>query len=127
MTLDITPAGIPLLQIIDANTVSCHTKGKGTIPENAWTHLAIVVDRANRKVNYYLNGVLDTTQGVPAEFKGSLSIEGNDLTIGSTWQSFIGLLDEVKIYKRALPAAEVKASYAKEKGNRTSAEYKLVE
>jgi hypothetical protein len=86
-----------------------------------------VVDRANRKTRYYFNGRLDSAQDIPATFTGPLDVEGGDLSIGSGWHPFIGLLDEVKIYKRALTQAEISASYAREKGNRASAEYEILE
>jgi hypothetical protein len=50
-----------------------------------------------------------------------------DLTIGSTWQPFIGLLDEVRIFKRTLDEAEIKAAYEREKGRRDSVEYRVIE
>jgi len=99
----------------------------GTIPENAWTHLVVVVDRANAKTRYYFNGKLDSAQDIPTEFTGAMDVKGGDLTIGSSWHPFIGLLDEVKIYKRTLSLSEIKASYDKERGRHTSIEYELVE
>jgi hypothetical protein len=36
-------------------------------------------------------------------------------------------LDEVRIYTRVLTEDEIKASYEKEKGNRSNAAYQLVE
>jgi len=56
-----------------------------------------------------------------------LDVAGGELSIGSSWQSFVGLLDDVKIYQRVLTESEVKASYEKEKSNRTDAAYQLVE
>ena len=56
-----------------------------------------------------------------------LDVDGADLLIGSNWHPFIGLLDEVKIYRRVLTAKEIEASYEKEKRKRASAEYELVE
>jgi hypothetical protein len=48
-----------------------------------------------------------------------------DLTIGSTWQPFIGLLDEVRIFRRTLDEAEIKFAYEREKDRRVSAEYRV--
>ncbi|MBT3375405.1 MAG: hypothetical protein HN742_14435 [Lentisphaerae bacterium] len=125
--LDITAAGQPYLEMADQNKVSGTTKPKGTIRENVWTHLVVVVDRANGKTSYYINGKLDSALTIPAAFKGPLDVGGRDLTLGSTWHPFIGLIDEVRIYKRAITADEVEASYNKEKGNRTSTEYELLD
>ena len=123
--LNITPEGCPFLEMVDANRAGCTNRPSGTIPENAWTHLAVVVDRTNAKTRYYFNGSLDSTQNIPARFTGPLDVEGGELSIGSTWQSFIGLLDEVKIYKRALDENEIKASYEKEKDKHTNPAYQL--
>jgi len=125
--MDIGPDGQPWLEMVDANKVNCSAKPKGTVPENAWTHLAVVVDRTNGKMHYYMNGTLDSTHAIPEAFIGSLDVADGDLSIGSTWQPFIGLLDDVRIYKRAVPAAEIAGRYEQEKNNRTGSGYKLVD
>ena len=125
--LNITTDGKPFLEMVDANKAGCANRPTGTIPENAWTHLVVVVDRANAKTKYYFNGNLDSVQDIPPAFTGALDVEGGELSIGSSWQPFVGLLDEVKIYKRVLTEGEIKASYEKEKGNRTNTAYQLVE
>jgi len=125
--LNLTTDGKPRMEMVDTNKASCGSRSTGKVPENAWTHLVVVVDRGNGKSKYYLNGKLDSAQDIPPAFKGSLDVEGGDLSIGSTWQPFIGLLDEVRIYKRVLTEGEMKASYEKEKNNRTNATYELAE
>ncbi len=125
--LNVTTDGKPFLEMVDANKAGCGNRPTGTIPENAWTHLAVVVDRASAKTKYYFNGKLDNVQDIPLAFTGALDVEGGDLSIGSSWQPFVGLLDEVKIYNRVLTEREIEASYEKEKGNRTDAAYQLVE
>lgn len=125
--LNITTGGKPFLEMTDVNKASCANRPTGTIPANAWTHLVVVADRVHGKTRYYYNGKLDSAQDIPAKFTGALDVDGGDLSIGSRWQPFIGLLDEVKIYKRALTESEIKASFEKEKGSRTSTAYKVVE
>ena len=125
--LNLTTDGKPFLEMVDSNGAGCANRPAGTIPENAWTHLVVVVDRTNAKNRYYINGKLDSIQNIPPTFRGSLDVEGGDLSLGSSWQPFVGLLDEVKIYKRVLSESEINASYEKEKGNRSSAAYHLVE
>jgi len=125
--LNLTTDGKPFLEMVDANKAGCTNRPTGAIPENAWTHLVVVVDRANAKTKYYFNGNLDSAQDIPPAFKGALDVKGGDLSIGSPWQPFLGLLDEVKIYNRVLTEGEIKASYEKEKGKRTNAAYQLVE
>ncbi len=125
--LNITVAGKPYLEMVDANGARCANLPAGSIPENAWTHLVVVLDRASRKTRYYFNGTQDSAQDIPAAFTGALDVAGGDLTIGSNWQPFVGLLDEVRIYQRALSPAEITASYEKEKDARASAAYERVE
>lgn len=125
--LNLTSEGKPYLEMVDANKAWCANRPSGTIPEGSWTHLAVVVDRTHAKTRYYVNGALDSAQDIPAKFAGSLDVEGGDLSIGSSWQPFVGLLDEVRIFRRALSAEEIKATYDLEKGRYTSAAYEVVE
>jgi hypothetical protein len=126
LTMDISEQGLVKLEMIDTNRQSGSTQAKGKIRENAWTHLAVVVNRKRGDICYYINGVLDSMHAIPEKF-GDISVKGKELTIGSTWQPFIGLLDEVKIYRRPLSAQEIETEYAKGKGTRTSAKFQLVE
>jgi len=124
--MDITPAGRISLEMADSNRVSRTSRTQAGIPEHAWSHVAVVADRTNSRVRFYLDGQLDSSHELPANFTGSLDTPA-DLTIGSSWQPFIGLLDEVRIFKRALGEAEIKAAYEREKGRRASVEYRIVE
>src|SRR6185436_11791270 len=71
---------------------------------NAWTHLAATYDGATLKL--YTNGVLVGSKAQTGAMKistGALRIGGN-----SVWgEYFSGLIDEVRIYNRALSLAEV--------------------
>jgi len=124
--LNITNEGRPFLEMVDENKVGCANRPTGTVPANVWTHLTVVVDRANAKTKYYFNGRLDSQQDIPATFSGVLDVKGGELSIGSTWQPFLGLLDEVKIYKRPLTEEEIASSYENEKSHRTNTSYELV-
>jgi outer membrane protein assembly factor BamB len=96
---------------------------KTALPTDAWTHLAFVVDRPARMVSWYVNGTLDSLTEIPPTLTGSLSIEGIDLRIPSSYKPFAGLFDELTIYKRTLIAAGIKAAYDRESGRRTSVAY----
>jgi hypothetical protein len=124
--MDITPAGRISLEMADSHRVSRVSRTQAGIAENAWSHVAVVVDRANGRVRFYLNGQLDSTHELPANFAGALDVPA-DLTIGSTWQPFVGLLDEVRIFKRTLDEPEIKAAYEREKGRRANVEYRVIE
>jgi len=125
--LNVTAAGKPFIEMRDPGKVMCANRPTGAIPEKAWTHLVVVVDRTHGKTAYYYNGVLDSTQDIPAAFKGTLDVDGGDLTLGSNWQPFIGLLDDVRLYRRALRPEEIRDLCEKDKARYTSAEFEVVE
>ncbi len=77
-----------------------------TIPYGQWTHLVVVFD--GTQVKFYANGNLVRTQSMTA----SITARGKAINIGADLrplQFHRGLLDEVRIYNRALTAAEVLA------------------
>jgi len=71
---------------------------------NAWTHLAVTYDGA--MLNLYVNGVLVTNTPVTSMITTSTNplFIGGDQTMG---QYFHGRIDEVRVYNRALSAAEI--------------------
>ena len=88
------------------------------IPLNTWTHVAVVYDSAGAQ-NMYINGVLeesanfiDGLANTPCDF-----YIGTDVGTGSSTvcgavisdRNFIGHIDEVHIYDRALSANEIQA------------------
>ena len=80
--------------------------GKGPLPAATWSHLATTYDGANQRL--YVNGVLIATQaltGKIATAPGALRIGGD-----SIWgEHFRGLIDEVRVYNRALTVDEIKS------------------
>ena len=76
------------------------------IPLNVWTHVAGVYSTAGGTMTNYVNAAADpsTAAGAPAPAAGS-----NPLQIGKDYASnaFNGNIDEVRIYNRALSAAEI--------------------
>ncbi len=74
-----------------------------SIPTNAWTHLAATYD--GLRIRLFVNGVeVDTVLAVSTitASSGALRIGGNSRT-----EYFKGLIDDVRIYNRALSAAEI--------------------
>ena len=83
--------------------------GTAALPLNAWTHLATTYDGA--VVRLYVNGVLagsTSVTGAMAASTGVLRVGGN--SIWGEW--FAGLIDEVRVYNRALSAGEVQQDMA---------------
>src|SRR5262249_17320674 len=88
---------------VDADTP---VTGTAAVPLNAWTHLAVTFDGAALRL--YVNGTLVSTtalSGAMMTSTGALRIGGN-----SVWgEYFKGLIDEVRIYNRALGPSEIQA------------------
>jgi hypothetical protein len=80
--------------------------GTSQLPLNAWSHLAVTYDNATLRL--FVNGVEVGTRAVAGPLltsTGVLRIGGN-----SKWgEYFAGRIDEVRIYNRALTAAEIQA------------------
>ncbi len=71
---------------------------------NVWTHLAVTFDGSTERL--YVNGTLVTSVAK----SGSMATSSNPLRIGgnTVWgEYFAGLIDEVRVYNRALSAAEI--------------------
>ncbi len=88
-----------------SNTVS---SSAGVIELNKWQHVAVVYDESSGMVTFYLDGKEAGTTNystAPADSSNSLlviGIRGYDLN-----RAFDGLLDNVRLYNRALNADEV--------------------
>jgi PKD repeat protein len=81
-------------------------QGKSTLPVNVWTHLATTYDGATQK--FYMNGVLVSSRaqtGAIQASTGALRIGGD-----SIWgEYFKGMIDDVRIYNRAMSNSEIQA------------------
>jgi beta-lactam-binding protein with PASTA domain len=98
------PAGYVRLNPV-ASTTDSGVRGAAQIPLNTWTHLATTYDGTNQR--FYVNGVLVKTVANPGaitQSNGALRIGGNN---SSFYEFFTGLIDEVRVYNRALSASEI--------------------
>ena len=81
-------------------------RGTSQVPVNAWTHVAATFDGSNLRM--YINGNLQATAAATAPIAttaDALRIGGNNI-----WgEYFQGLIDEVRVYNRALSASEISA------------------
>ena len=83
--------------------------GGSLLPANTWTHLASTYDGANQIL--YVNGV----QVASRAQSGAIKVSAGPLRIGgdSVWGDYFqGLIDEVRVYNRALSASEIQADMA---------------
>ena len=80
--------------------------GTAPVALNAWTHLAVTYDGAT--IALYVNGALAGSRSM----SGPIATSAAPLRIGgnAVWgEYFSGLIDEVRIYNRALSPAEIQA------------------
>jgi hypothetical protein len=73
------------------------------LPRNKWSHMTIVSNAGN--VTFYLNGVADGTASAAIGFT-FINMCDDGLS-----EQFNGVLDDVRIYSRALPATEILQLY----------------
>ncbi len=80
--------------------------GKSSLPVNVWSHLATTYDGVTQK--FYLNGTLIASRaqsGAIETSTGALRIGGD-----SIWgEYFKGMIDDVRIYNRALSNSEIQS------------------
>jgi glucose/arabinose dehydrogenase len=78
---------------------------------NVWQHVVLVRDSSTHQVTGYSNGAVSATSGYSTE-PGTSSYNLNIGRNPDSSQQFKGLIDEVRVYDRALTAAEVQELYA---------------
>lgn len=101
--LELTGGNIPNFFVGTASGFLSQQMG-GALPYGQWNHLAIVFNGS--QVQFYLNGTLVSTNPLAA----SLTARTQPINIGADKtpaQFHKGLLDEVRIYNRALTAPEI--------------------
>ena len=100
-------------------------KSRGRIARGRWTHLAVICD--GKQLAIYINGLLDSTAKGPPRIRAG----GFPIYIGAwrarersgpEWGTFFkGTIDELKLYTRALSAAEILRDYVAVAGSGTVA------
>ena len=87
--------------------VSCPSS---PLPTNTWTHLTLTYNGS--ALTLYQNGVAVATSNV----SGTLSSDTETLQIGGSQfgEYFKGLIDEVRVYSRALSDSEIQTIYQQE-------------
>jgi hypothetical protein len=93
-------------------TVSAGGSSAARLKTNEWAHVALVCDRKTGQVETYINGFSQGVTALSPNFAGDFSL-GGELTLGSGWHNYWGLMDEVKVYRRALARTELRAEFAR--------------
>jgi hypothetical protein len=97
------------LQAYWANTTSpgYHSSGANTVPLNSWSHVVVVWDGQN--VELYVNSLLKTRV-----VTGGIGPSATTLNVGAETaaRQFLGSIDDLRIYDRALTSSEIAGLYA---------------
>jgi hypothetical protein len=99
------PAGL-----IRTNSVDRSVTASSAIPSSTWTHLALTYDGAT--VRLFVNGV----QVSSTSASGPIAVSTGVLRLGAAPNGsdfFRGLIDDVRIYNRALTATQIQADMAR--------------
>ena len=91
-------------------TVSSGCSSLLTVKEGQWAHLALVCDRDAARIWPYVNGYCTRPSEMQAGFDGDFVI-GDTLTVGSGWHNYAGVMDEVRLYRRALSKSDVRSEF----------------
>ncbi len=94
----------------DGEVVSMGASSALSIAEGEWAHVGLTCDREAREVSIYVNGYSVGAAAMPEEFDGDFSAYG-ELTLGSGWHNYWGLMDEALVYRRALSGQEVREAF----------------
>jgi hypothetical protein len=107
-TLMVTNVGTFRFQIRDAT--GTYRANSPPLTVGVWTHVVGTYNATTKSVKIYVNGVLQSS----AEAQGAILSTAYPLNIGKAAQygpAFNGIIDEVRIYNRALSAAEIQTNF----------------
>ena len=84
----------------------------GIGPDNTWQHVVGVFSRPLNRLKFYINGV-EAASGAPPDTvvqnNHEVSVGSRQLSSGAYDLNFIGSIDDVRVYNRAITPREVKA------------------
>ena len=116
--LDYRLVGVIKIRLNDGSAVADNEPAnsmdiRSELVDGNWRYITVVVHRSTKKVDFYLDGVF--LSSIDFTITGSIDTT-NKATIASETSLnpdafFKGLIDEVRIYNRALSAMEIKALY----------------
>jgi hypothetical protein len=111
--LAVTPSPSQINYRFNNSSGSLNALGGTTLNNNQWYHLAVSVNGTS--ITIYLNGISDGSGVGYASFLQTPTAGSFGTFPGQAVQNFPGLIDDVRIYNRALSASEIQALYNAEK------------
>lgn len=90
----------------DGKTISTGASSAIRLALDQWAHIALVVDRQAGWISCYVNGYCSGPSSIRQGFDGNYVL-GGALTLGSSWHNYWGVMDEVRIYRRALGLEDI--------------------
>jgi hypothetical protein len=96
---------------LGGTTYSVDTVAGGSVPINTWTHIAGSWDGSNMRV--YVNGaVVGTFARTAAVLTGTVPMSiGADYNNSTATEFFDGMMEDVRLYNRALSSNEIQTQY----------------
>ena len=120
--LDVSPGFHPEMNVYSGScnghaASKAEARADAVLSQNAWHHLAGVLDRASKTVSVYLDGERAAMANAPTTL--DLTCLTNGLTLGAEDASpndhyLQGQIDDVRLYDRALSAAEILGLFRRE-------------
>jgi|GEM_PF-2158561 len=90
---------------LDGGSCGAANTASGTIPLDEWSHVVAVYDGSTKKV--YINGI--ERASVSCSYRFASNTEALRIGQGNNGEYFKGLIDEVRIYNRALTQSEIQS------------------
>ena len=96
----------------NGKTVSAGGSSQVSLEKETWSHVAIVCNRENHRIETFINGFASGGGDLPQKFDGNFVL-GGQLTIGSGWHNYWGLMDEVKVFRQALSPQVIDSEFTR--------------
>lgn len=97
-----------------------YSKSSDSIPIDTWTHIAVVFNNDVGQFKMYINGIENNVSTTYKEYSETYydAVIGNNhwASYDGEWRPFNGILDEIRIYDRALDEDEIKDLYENPSG-----------
>ncbi|MEW6053658.1 MAG: LamG-like jellyroll fold domain-containing protein [Nitrospirota bacterium] len=105
--------GIAEAYLIDSNNNGYGVGGTTLLTDNSWHHLVFVRNAAANTISLYVDGQLEdsVSTAYTGTFNSTAALNFGWLNL-STGYHFSGALDEIALYNRALPLAEISQHYS---------------